>query len=406
MQPESNNSILGPSAPKLTANFQVQTRPEADGSGAQFAEEFERAQKASGKTVAEARHAESKRANEAKEQRAGRKDTAESARTKAESGREQASAARSERSGKSDRLHDELTAEDAQVGHQGVGDQQVRREPIGEQHIFQRQTRGEGEMAATDAKASSSKSQQESGGPTNPSQQNFAAAIGANAAGGKTAGHGQTGTAAPAPTPSVTAVVGPSTGSQAGAGSEGQLGQRETASLGLNANATASAEAPEAPDIMERLIVEREQRMEREASILRQFKAQLSPGSREISMQLSPAALGRVNMTLALREGRFTATVRTETKEAFEALEKQLPELQMALEGQGFEVVNFDLEMASDFSATLATGRGDSSQALRAPSGASSLFTAELPGATSARAMQHKTQNNSAAQRGGVDTWV
>ena len=123
-------------------------------------------------------------------------------------------------------------------------------------------------------------------------------------------------------------------------------------------------------------------------------------------MQLSPAALRRVNMTLALREGRFTATVRTETKEAFEALEKQLPELQMALEAQGFEVVNFDLEMASDFSATLATGRGDSSQALRAPSGASSLFAAELPGATSERALQHKTQNNSAVQRGGVDTWV
>ena len=404
MQPESNNSILGPSAPKLTANFQVQTRPEADGSGAQFAEEFERAQKASGKTAAEARHAESKRANEAKEQRAGRKDTAESARTKAESGREQASAARSDRGGKSDRLHDELTAEDAQVCHQGVGDQQVRREPMGEQHIFQRQTRGEGEMAATDAKASSSK--QEPGGPTNPSQQNFAAATGANAAGGKTAGHGQTGTAAPAPTPSVTAVVGPSTGSQAGAGSEGQLGQRETASLGLNANATASAEAPEAPDIMERLIVEREQRMEREASILRQFKAQLSPGSREISMQLSPAALGRVNMTLALREGRFTATVRTETKEAFEALEKQLPELQMALEAQGFEVGQFDGELASAPRAPVATGGGASSQALRAPIGASSLFTAELPGATSARAMQHKTQNNSAAQRGGVDTWV
>lgn len=102
--------------------------------------------------------------------------------------------------------------------------------------------------------------------------------------------------------------------------------------------------APEAPaDKLGELLLEREAELDRQASVLRQLKAQLGPSAREISLQLSPASLGEIKLRLALRSGRLTATLRATTTEALDAIENQLPELTASLEAQGFEVVDFDL---------------------------------------------------------------
>ena len=153
---------------------------------------------------------------------------------------------------------------------------------------------------------------------------------------------------------------------------------------------------------MEKLLVDREERMEREASILRQVKANLKPGGRELSIRLSPAALGRVDMNLAMREGRLTASIRTETTEAFEALEHQLPELQAALESQGIEVMGFDLELNT----------GDNSRSSFESGGTGPTPSAPVHGDTrlpDARTTQDLTAELNAARatnahtRGGVD---
>jgi flagellar hook-length control protein FliK len=193
-----------------------------------------------------------------------------------------------------------------------------------------------------------------------------------------------------------------------GPSSQGQgspMGQRDLATSGFAAGAQA-ADAPPSVDAMERLILEREQKMEREAGILRQLKAQLSPGNREISMQLSPAALGKVSMKLAMREGRMTASMVTETKEALEALENQLPELKAALEAQGFEVVDFKLELG----ANLGDEPGfHSDQQLAAPREMTGSLAAGLAGqAPDQRAENTASKNASSAaasRRGGVDAW-
>jgi flagellar hook-length control protein FliK len=92
-------------------------------------------------------------------------------------------------------------------------------------------------------------------------------------------------------------------------------------------------------------LLEREAELDRQANVLRQLKAQLGPSAREISLQLSPASLGTIQMRLALRSGRLTATLRASEPSTLEALVNQLPELRASLESQGFEVVDFDLAL-------------------------------------------------------------
>ena len=104
--------------------------------------------------------------------------------------------------------------------------------------------------------------------------------------------------------------------------------------------------AAPAADAMGELLAQREEALDKEASILRQLRAQLAPGRREVTLRLDPADLGRLQLRLALRAGRLTASVRAESPEALAAIERQLPELAASLEAQGFEVQAFDLDLA------------------------------------------------------------
>jgi len=131
----------------------------------------------------------------------------------------------------------------------------------------------------------------------------------------------------------------------------GQQGQPDTGAAAAERNARTASSQPARPeaafrDLVSELMVTREADLDRQASVLRQVRAHLAPGGREISIALSPASLGQIQMRLALRSGRLTAVMRATRPETLEALQNQLPELTATLEAQGFEVQDFDLALA------------------------------------------------------------
>ena len=84
---------------------------------------------------------------------------------------------------------------------------------------------------------------------------------------------------------------------------------------------------------------------EQAASVLRQFRLHLSPGMRQATIQLQPAALGRIAIRITLRDGTARAEIRAESPAALEALERHVPELRAALENQGIEAGEIDLSL-------------------------------------------------------------
>lgn len=88
---------------------------------------------------------------------------------------------------------------------------------------------------------------------------------------------------------------------------------------------------------------------ERVASILRQIRLQLTPGMRQVTMQLVPAELGRLTVKLTIRSGRLSGVVRADSKQTLEMLEQHAPELRAALGREGFEApdLKFDFEQSA-----------------------------------------------------------
>ncbi len=74
---------------------------------------------------------------------------------------------------------------------------------------------------------------------------------------------------------------------------------------------------------------------ERAADMLRQIRLQLSPELRQATIQLEPRELGRISVKVTLRGGVANAELRVEKREALDALQKQIPELEAALERAG-----------------------------------------------------------------------
>ena len=84
---------------------------------------------------------------------------------------------------------------------------------------------------------------------------------------------------------------------------------------------------------------------EQAASVLRQFRLHLTPGMRQATIQLQPAALGRIAIRITMRDGEARAEIRAESPTALEALERHVPELRAALEGQGIESTDIELTL-------------------------------------------------------------
>jgi flagellar hook-length control protein FliK len=91
---------------------------------------------------------------------------------------------------------------------------------------------------------------------------------------------------------------------------------------------------------------------EQAANLLRQVRLQLAPELRQATIQLEPAALGRLDIRIEVRRGRVRAELAVERRETLETLERHAPELRAALGSAGFE----DAELALSLSQRRSPG--------------------------------------------------
>lgn len=131
---------------------------------------------------------------------------------------------------------------------------------------------------------------------------------------------------------------------------------------------------------------------ERAADMLRQIRLQLSPELRQATIQLEPRELGRLSVKVTLRGGVAHAEVRVEKRSALEALQKQLPELEAALERAGLGGGELSLQLGLEE----REGRHDAPES--APTRRSLQFNAP---ATLARALSARLPATS-----GIDTYA
>ena len=78
-------------------------------------------------------------------------------------------------------------------------------------------------------------------------------------------------------------------------------------------------------------------RAERGAEVLRQIRLNLTGAAREVSIQLRPAELGRIQIRLGVRGGEASAEVTVERQETLDLLRGHLPELRAALAERGLD---------------------------------------------------------------------
>jgi len=327
MQTQKTNAAPLSSGFLTDAGPQVGARNTQTEGGDLFASELERA---SGGDSLEARRANREAAGQRRAVQAERAEVADQARTEARQGRLEREQAGKQRRG------ERLEAGEAAVAFAN----EPRPVPTARPERVQiRETRSRSLDPQTEARTaiqSATEAEPEPSGAEAPGLRDalaFAASLGESSARADAAARIHAPAAqAVGKTARVQAAAEPMPQTNTGGKSQGQAGER------------LARTAPEAPaDKLGELLLEREAELDRQASVLRQLKAQLGPSAREISLQLSPASLGEIKLRLALRSGRLTATLRATTTEALDAIENQLPELTASLEAQGFEVVDFDL---------------------------------------------------------------
>lgn len=131
---------------------------------------------------------------------------------------------------------------------------------------------------------------------------------------------------------------------------------------------------------------------ERAADMLRQIRLQLSPELRQATIQLEPRELGRISIKVTLRGGAAHAELRVEKRSALEALQKQIPELEAALERAGLGGGELSLQLGLEE----REGRHEAPES--APTRRSLQFNAP---ATLARALSARLPATS-----GIDTYA
>ena len=80
--------------------------------------------------------------------------------------------------------------------------------------------------------------------------------------------------------------------------------------------------------------------------VVRQVRIRVMPETTSMEMQLNPASLGRVNLTVATTGGVATATMVVENQMAKNALESQLISLKESFAEQGLKVEEVEVTVA------------------------------------------------------------
>lgn len=83
--------------------------------------------------------------------------------------------------------------------------------------------------------------------------------------------------------------------------------------------------------------------------VVEQIKVTITADTSEMSMQLNPEHLGKVNLSVIAKEGHITAQFTTENEMAKQALENQIQQLRDTLSEQGLKVEKVEVSV-SDFS--------------------------------------------------------
>ncbi|MBF0467813.1 MAG: flagellar hook-length control protein FliK [Desulfamplus sp.] len=98
----------------------------------------------------------------------------------------------------------------------------------------------------------------------------------------------------------------------------------------------------------------------------------LSRGESEIKLQLRPAELGRILMTIETLGDTLKVSVVTENQAAKDILSSHANELKASLASSGIKIESFDVEMGSDFRQSLADSGQQSNQSNQSNSGSGS----------------------------------
>jgi hypothetical protein len=127
--------------------------------------------------------------------------------------------------------------------------------------------------------------------------------------------------------------------------------------------------------------------------VLEQLRVALTSGTRHLSLELVPPELGRLSIHVALRRGRVSAIVRSESAVTHELLESHVPELRALLARAGLAADDVELRL----------GFGQHERRPAAPPAP--------PRAPSARpdrptAVQDVARSSAPAQVGAVDTYA
>lgn len=95
--------------------------------------------------------------------------------------------------------------------------------------------------------------------------------------------------------------------------------------------------------------------------IVRQVRIRVLPETTSMEMQLTPAALGRVNLQVSMTGGVSTASMTVETQAAKEALESQMIQLKEAFVEQGLKVDAVEVTV-SEFGLKQDQGQGQAQE--------------------------------------------
>ncbi len=81
--------------------------------------------------------------------------------------------------------------------------------------------------------------------------------------------------------------------------------------------------------------------------VVEQIKVQIKPAATTMELQLNPENLGKINLSVASKDGQLTATITTQTEVAREALESQIQNLRDSLSNQGLKVEAVEVNVSS-----------------------------------------------------------
>ncbi len=81
--------------------------------------------------------------------------------------------------------------------------------------------------------------------------------------------------------------------------------------------------------------------------VVEQIKVSIKPEATSMELQLNPENLGKINLSVASKDGQLTATITTQTEVAKQALESQIQNLRDNLSNQGLKVEAVEVNVSS-----------------------------------------------------------